>query len=384
MIINKRTLQKIMPMVIIHAFLASGLVYSGELNEGLTSQMNESGKLRVPMANSSDKKENFTKRFFGPTNTHPILSKVSDNLGGADNGGGVLAYLKRNKTDGRYLLTANITAKDLGYTSSFRNARGINKLPESLEEIQDVNIKFLNKPIFLVSMTHSGSAGAVRLGFLDSGRPVAVKTYYPMDTAKQINEAMMRDFKGAMIADQLGIGPAVYGKYMDKEGKINIVTDVVPGDFPEVMGESITTETIEELLEIKRRLADIGKVLAGDFQFFITPEGHIQCIDQASLLYVDPVDPEGDSTFIDAMVTLLNYARPPVRTATLSEMREKQSELYGFLKESIGRVRLIERGVYEQLRHSIEQLETEAKSRFSTNIPRVPAKRTRTGHAVTF
>jgi len=86
----------------------------------------------------------------------------------------------------------------------------------------------------------------------------------------------LQDFKGGYIADKLGIGPRIHGKYTDQAGSVSLVMDIVPGDFPQAAKEAITESTFRDFVEIKERLDKFDISVEDDFQFYITPNASIQ------------------------------------------------------------------------------------------------------------
>src|SRR3989338_1001557 len=171
-----------------------------------------------------------------------IIRKAMPKVGNYDRGGGIGNYLKRTGRVGRYLPT-KLLRDELPYQAELRPSQPIGRLPEAWDELPRVNVEFPDGgDVFLVSKLFSGSAGVVRLGFLDDGRPVALKTYYFSDpnddnSSELLRAVLLRDFRGAKLADYLGIGPITHGVFQNRDGKWNIVMDIVPGDFSDAMRE---------------------------------------------------------------------------------------------------------------------------------------------------
>ncbi|HQJ16258.1 MAG TPA: metallophosphoesterase, partial [Candidatus Omnitrophota bacterium] len=191
----------------------------------------------------------------------------------------------------RYLPTDRITPDILGYSDGLRGETPLGKIPGSIEEFKEVNVVFPEPAVFLVSRKSGGSNGMVMLGFLEDGRPVAAKTYafkgekhHPgLKRAMDKKGWILQDFRGGYIADKLGIGPAIHGRFIDREQNIYLVMDIVPGDFMGAARESITRETLQDYIEIKERLDRADIAVSDDFQFYVTPDGSIQVIDPCAL-----------------------------------------------------------------------------------------------------
>jgi hypothetical protein len=181
-----------------------------------------------------------------------------------------------------YIRGADIDPAALPYGAGVRPPRDIDldALPQSIEEAAEANVREITSTAF-ASDEHGGAAGVVRLGQLDDGSPVALKTVvpdgFPGATAADIealaNQVLLQEVQRAQIASDLGIGPRYHGVVFDAEGRPNVVTDIVPGDAPGV-SSNITAQTVRDLDEILRRLEESPLVSIGnDFQYHVTPDG---------------------------------------------------------------------------------------------------------------
>ena len=185
-----------------------------------------------------------------------------------------------------YLPTVQIGVDHLppGYSTSngLRPEKPLRELPASLNDIPRVDAIpsiFNGKHVIPVSYVDNGTEAIVRLGQLaENLAPVVLKTY-----PRQADQ-VLSDYQGAQIADDLGIGPAVHGVFVDEKGLIWTVTDLVTGDFPEVDQDIITQQSVADFEEIHRRLLKHDIFPYYDFQYFITREGHVWIIDPMSLV----------------------------------------------------------------------------------------------------
>ncbi len=278
-----------------------------------------------------------------------LLAKISRRLEGYHYSEAISKYLIEKKAEVRYLPTDKITSKDLGYLVALREMQlPLKKLPPSFDQISDINVNFTKETIFLISKVHSGDEGIVRIGFLDDDRPVAVKTYYTEEASEKAKEEyLLEDFHGAILADQLGIGPRFHGKHIDHEGKINLVMDIVPGDFLPASKGFIAVDTIRDFREINKRLTRINKKIsmASDFQYYITPEGRIQIIDQRSLVTAQQLDSLDilpyiiESSYLYTLSWLLNLARESVREEALKDIRDNEPDTFASLKTYLEKYR---------------------------------------------
>lgn len=269
-----------------------------------------------------------------------LLAKATKDIGSINISDGIEKFIKkRNLKKYRYLSSMDITKEDLpsdySTTSGLREPKKVGRLPKSLDEIPRVKVILPDVDVFLVSRAHSGGETVVRLGFLEDGRPVAVKEnirYFPSDFSLEI----LDDYKGAKIADDLGIGPKIHGIFQEADN-LGIVMDIVPGDFELAAKDFIALATIKDLIEINRRLGRIGRSMQWDFQYFVTPEGRIQVIDQISIL-LKKLNPK---TFIRQLLNLLDYSSDNVKKESILYIVRNEPRLfvslYKFLQEKADR-----------------------------------------------
>jgi hypothetical protein len=180
----------------------------------------------------------------------------------------------------KYLVTSSVLESDLPYESAPRPEKPFKEMT-SLDEAPRVEVELPTEIVFLTGEVEQGSASHVRLGFLKDGRPVAIKAHLPVELWKGKEQERLRiEANGARLLDDLGIGPRFHGIFAEGDGTLNVVTDIVPGDFPTEASKDITLQTIEDLEEASHRLARTGRDLGGDVQGPVTPRGR--------LLFIDP------------------------------------------------------------------------------------------------
>lgn len=183
---------------------------------------------------------------------------------------------------GRYIRTQQITPQDLNYEygSALRPAYTRNPVLAKPHELPDAPVKKISNTV-MASDDHSGSAGLVRLAELDNGRPVIVKSYPPRGTdPTSMDQAIREEAANAQFMDELGIGPRFHGVTRDADGRLSLVTDVVPGDS---VGTPVTRETLSDLETMLSRMKDAGFHELGDFQYLRTHEGRLLVIDPPSV-----------------------------------------------------------------------------------------------------
>jgi hypothetical protein len=191
---------------------------------------------------------------------------------------------------GRFIRTQDIRPADLPYQQGLREVREPRTF-RSLEEVPEVEVNPTD--IVLTSREHSGSNGIVRLATLPDGRPVAIKAvelyrnqYDDAATIAARNaDALLEDINGTELADALGIGPQFHGTFVDEFGRTNLVMDLATGDFPGESAGNITANTLREFDEMFSRISThSGYRDLGDFQFYITNDGHPRVIDAHPLV----------------------------------------------------------------------------------------------------
>ncbi|MFA5320463.1 MAG: hypothetical protein WC418_04700, partial [Candidatus Omnitrophota bacterium] len=223
--------------------------------------------------------------------------------------------LRRNSNP-LYLMTKDIDhRRDLpaGYAtvSGLRKPRITTRhLPSHLSEVPRVELFLPDKDIFLTSNAYNGSQGCVKLGVLATGEPVALKAYFSGDiSVKESMDRLLESYRVGQIADDLGIGPCMHGLFEDDIGTLWMVMDIVPGDFPPGAGEFIKAWSIEEFIEINERLEKAGWI-TDDFQYYITPNGHVVVID--TYFMAEDILP-GIELFSSELAGFLKYAGDDVR-----------------------------------------------------------------------
>jgi hypothetical protein len=174
--------------------------------------------------------------------------------------------------EGRYLNTNNIRPEDLPYKSEIRDpVSGNPQLPKDLSEIPTVDVKNVTD-IRLVGDEHSGSGAVIRLAELADGNPVVLKSTNAAYAA--------REAPSAQLLSDLGIGPEFHGIFRDPEGRINLVIDVVPGDFAKT---PVLPESFSDLETMLSRLEAAGVERLGDFQVYRTQKGRLLVIDPGGI-----------------------------------------------------------------------------------------------------
>ncbi len=255
-----------------------------------------------------------------------IFSKTGLRRGGADFiSKGIADYIgyRQLETCG-YLDTNDIVpGRDLppGYpvTEGLRKPRvSLRRSPDSVSDVPAVDVIVPGVDIFLVSEFHNGTRACVKLGFLAGGEPVAMKTYSSVyGPTFSLNQKLLESYRSGLIADDLGIGPRVHGFFKDKEGVLWMVMDLVPGDFSWRAGRSITIDTAGELMEVNDRIKAAG-LSAEDFQYYVTPNGHIVVIDT----YFTPAIDAGIGDFDTQIDNLLKCASAGVREQFAASARD--------------------------------------------------------------
>jgi hypothetical protein len=243
----------------------------------------------------------------------------------------------------RYIKTADIDESLLPAeakpTEEFQKPR----LPSGWGEVPVVNVRLTKT--HLVSSVSSGSNSRVVLGRLN-GQPVAVKQHLPLDdsTPQEASAWLLTEVRSAKLMSDLGIGPHFYGITTPRGEPPGIVTDVVPGDFPDAVGtggkSSIVLQTFKDLDVVLDRLRGAGIVVswAGlDLQYYVTPRGRISVIDPGEASRgtegVIPVDPDAqDDGSTDERIQLLKHAPTDVGIAYIRTLRQGNPVAYLNLK----------------------------------------------------
>jgi RNA polymerase sigma factor (sigma-70 family) len=263
--------------------------------------------------------------------TGSLAKKVTLQADHIDVGGGILRYREATQRTGSYLPTKALSLGDLPYPSGLREPEPFGEIPPSFEAIPTVNVTLPTDDVFLVSESDSGSGGLVRLGFLADNRPVAVITAYPDHPLSdaELQNQLLRDYRGALINGWLGIGPKPHGKFRDQDYRWNFVVDVLPGDMPEAMTDRLTHKTVEDLREIKRRLQSHGMRIAGDFQYYVTRKGGIQLVDSA-ISYDEFTHARSDwqDTYVAHLTSLLKRLPADEQARALRDLQHEESATF--------------------------------------------------------
>lgn len=274
-------------------------------------------------------------------------------------GGGPGALRTAGLTEGRYIRTQDIDPQDLTYGQGFG----------PIEQFEDFNnlyrvprVEVTPSNIILASDEHSGSAGIVRLATMADGRTVVIKAIEPYlppgvdrnspDNLRFINDAILAEARGLERAEALGIGPEFHGVYVDEFGRTNVVMDVVTGDFPREAGEFITADTFREFDQMFERIHNAGfNGGLGDFQFYITRDGHPRVIDAGSLDSPLSVLGGRDEFLLSQAsnrIQLLEGAGPELGIPYLESLRQFNNEQY------LATMRLMQRFFSDHRSHLVE------------------------------
>lgn len=157
----------------------------------------------------------------------------------------------------------------------------VNKLnSDDFTDLSDVDLRF----------EISGSSADIKYGHLkqnQSSIPVVIKVLKPEFTTDLPNEIIQ-----AQIADQLGIGPKIYGWIEFSDGRVGYVMDAVNGkDISQAPRLWITDQTISDLREIDKILKSAGYVKL-DTSALVTPNGRAILIDAETLRSFEDIQRE--------------------------------------------------------------------------------------------
>lgn len=176
------------------------------------------------------------------------------------------------------------------------------------QKMLSVDVDLLETDIFLLSHTTNGTKKFPRLGKLEhDGRPVVVLTYKNQDYENEF----LFDFKAAMIADALGIGPKFHGSYQDKNGNFHLVMDIIPGDFPGSNKNHISEITVNDIDEIYSRINKANLNISIEFQYFVTNNDHALLLDCSSILE-KTTDDGNENMFLCILLWLLDDLTKPL------------------------------------------------------------------------
>jgi hypothetical protein len=239
--------------------------------------------------------------------------------------GGVIAAARPM----RALLTRNLAPSDLPYDTNLRPAlEKPSPLPATLDAAPRAKVRSVSDVAF-ASEQHSGSAGLVRLAYLDDGRPVAVKAYHLRrnTTRQELDGLALDEARSAQLLSDLGVGPRFHGLWLDADGDWNVVFDIARGDFN---GTPVNAATFRDLEIILSRLRAIGLKNVSDFQLYRSPEGRLTVIDPGSAAtglnephewFHSPADEEGGFAAY-ARLEQLHDAPPDIGRAYLLALRQ--------------------------------------------------------------
>ena len=179
----------------------------------------------------------------------------------------------------------------------------------------------------------------VRLGFLENGRPVAVKTIFTTNLSEQ---SLLKDIQGTIFAHRLNRGPAFHGgytqKFKDFDGQErlhwNLVMDVQPGEFALGARHFITIDTLEDFHALHNELKAAGTGMQGDFQYYIAPEGRIQLIDSGSLMDPRLSDEKERKLYLFEFSELLMWAPLEVALEEVERLKADRPAVYADLRET--------------------------------------------------
>jgi len=266
-------------------------------------------------------------------NMNKLIAKATDDIDLAGlNKTAIPYFLKLTESSGRrhqWLYTKLISDNDLppGYPVALREPDFYKALPGY------INVHLPENDIILVSYAENGSSGVLRLASLDDGTPVAIKARYT-GPIEEDNRLILKDYQEAFVLDMLGIGPRLHGLFKDKDGRISIVMDIVPGDVLKAAKEFITPGTFSDLVEINKRFRMDNKSMSFDMNYFVTPAGRILLIDPERILGTK-LDPD-DNAYIRYLFELLESADPVVQKQIKQELKQ-DGELFHKITEFIDR-----------------------------------------------
>ncbi|MEW6101993.1 MAG: hypothetical protein AB1481_06855, partial [Candidatus Omnitrophota bacterium] len=272
-----------------------------------------------------------------------LLQRARREVKGTNTNMGIAKYFKySSERDYLFLPSVEIAPADLpidySTVSGLRQPRIRGSLPVSLEEIKRTRVFFPSADVFVLSMEHNGSKAAVRLGFLEDGRPIAVKSYSfdpkDNDAKKEIEKYLLEEYQRAQIVDELGIGPALHGFY-ETPTELGFVMDIATGDHPEAITRFITTDTIIELVEVIERLHKNGYEASVDFQYLVNPKGHVQIIDPDPLSIGENKSRAYGYGDTQALVDLLLLAEDKTQKEALLRMLREKPDFFLALDASL-------------------------------------------------
>lgn len=269
----------------------------------------------------------------------PITNAIPGNPAGPRDTQGVRFYLDTSEIpDGRLPYPAYAYKRSENSFDSVKNRFNLAAL-QARTHITDYKIvpRLEISDVTVTNSDHGGSAGIIKLAFLGrERRPVVVKTYR---NASESDEYFLNEVKKAQMLSELGIitfhGIHVYN------GRPAIVTDIVPGRFTPSREGSITLSTFKELEDIFQRLALARISSLGDFQYHLTPNGHVSVIDAGGLGL--PGTANEYSSFhgdvANQYSSLLIEAKPRVIGECLTYLKSREPAMFGRVKNELEQLR---------------------------------------------
>lgn len=175
-----------------------------------------------------------------------------------------------------------------------------------------------------------------------------------VDTAKQglrvINEGVLAEAKAVKLFSDLGIGPRFRGVFTDQDGRINIVTDVVRGDFT---NSKVTTQSFKDLIEIEKRMRLGGIATTTELQLYRTQEGRLLAIDANMKKELSEFDRPLPRAFDHEYVRLLQEADPELGRLQLHAIYVQDPTRYREIVKLLNRIVENDSSVAPYLRHLI-------------------------------
>ncbi len=182
------------------------------------------------------------------------------------------------KTSGRVLFTENLNSKLIRETNplDFSNTN-ISELDHRLKNLysqitSNKGVNFINPEvtdILLYSKQSRGSKnGIVKIGYLEDGLAVAIKTPY---SHNPVNEIL-----SSFLLSEIGVGPKFRGFFYFR-GRLSYAMDILTGDF--TVPEKMTAQSLYQREKILRRLLEFGIESHFDYQDYLSSDGKIRVID---------------------------------------------------------------------------------------------------------
>ncbi len=147
-----------------------------------------------------------------------------------------------------------------------------------------------------------GSSGDVVKAKVN-GKDVVVKVYRQAPDAHQY-ALFVREVRAAKVMSDLGIGPKFEGIVDLGDGRLAFAMEQINGVASEHAGKAIQDHTVAELGAAIDALHAQG-IDIRDFQYFVTPDGHVRIIDGGG---VQPYDPQHPSILKGTQIRMLREA----------------------------------------------------------------------------